>query len=238
MFKKALSCILRLKGVQGVKIFALADIHGELDRLDLVCERAKREKPDMILVAGDLTRFGPREDAETVINRLAATNAKVLAIPGNGDTEDVTGFLDEAGINLDKQSHRHGDVGLVGMGMPTSMVLGGMLLTQYATLDDAMDEVMDCDTTIFVSHMPPAGTKTDMIFTEEHVGSNFVKSFAEEKQPELLICGHIHESRAIDHIGNTLVVNPGAVADGYIAEIDLDGEDGIDVKLHRLDEKG
>ena len=47
-----------------------------------------------------------------------------------------------------------------------------------------------------------------------HVGSTAVREFIEEAQPDICLCGHIHESRAVDRIGRTVVVNPGALAGG------------------------
>ncbi len=38
------------------------------------------------------------------------------------------------------------------------------------------------------------------------------------------ICGHIHEAKGIDKIGNTLIINPGAARDGHYATIEIDGE--------------
>jgi len=41
-----------------------------------------------------------------------------------------------------------------------------------------------------------------------HVGSESVRKIIEEYQPILCACGHIHESRCIDKIGETIIVNP------------------------------
>lgn len=67
---------------------------------------------------------------------------------------------------------------------------------------------------IFVSHVPPFGTKLDMDNTKHHVGSKAVYEFILQKQPLLMLCGHIHESPTIsnshfDYIGKTLCINPG-----------------------------
>ena len=62
---------------------------------------------------------------------------------------------------------------------------------------------------IFVTHSPPVKTKLDKIFWGGHVGSKVVRNFIEKFQPDLVICGHIHEARGVDTIGKTLVINPG-----------------------------
>lgn len=215
-----------------MKIFAIADIHGEIEKLERFCDMAKSKDPALILIAGDLTRFGPEEDARHILDRLSEINAEVFAVAGNGDTSEVVDVLNDNNINIDKTGKKIGNIGLVGMGMPSSMILGGVSLLSYSSLEEAMEEIKDCEKKIMVSHLPPFETKTDMLFTEEHAGSEFVKQFVEEKKPDLLVCGHIHEGRAIDKVGSTIVVNPGALAEGYVAEIDLKEE--IDIKLHQV----
>jgi Icc-related predicted phosphoesterase len=56
------------------------------------------------------------------------------------------------------------------------------------------------------------------------VGSTVVRAFVEREQPQLVLCGHIHESRGTDEIGRTQIVNPGPVAAGHYAVVDVDVE--------------
>jgi Icc-related predicted phosphoesterase len=53
-----------------------------------------------------------------------------------------------------------------------------------------------------------------------------VREFIEEQQPELCLCGHIHESRAEDRIGKTHVINPGPLKEGGYVLLRLAGEGG------------
>jgi len=69
---------------------------------------------------------------------------------------------------------------------------------------------------ILVSHTPPYNTNTDVIESGQHVGSKAIREFIERHQPEICLTGHIHESRNIDRIGKTLILNPGMLSDGYI----------------------
>ena len=43
-----------------------------------------------------------------------------------------------------------------------------------------------------------------------------------ETKPLALVCGHIHEGRAIDKIGETVVVNPGPLAEGNYAILEVE----------------
>jgi Icc-related predicted phosphoesterase len=51
-----------------------------------------------------------------------------------------------------------------------------------------------------------------------------VRAFLERVQPRLCVTGHIHESRAVDAIGKTVVINPGPLAAGGYVRIDIDAE--------------
>ena len=68
--------------------------------------------------------------------------------------------------------------------------------------------------TVLVSHNPPKDSACDVIPGNIHVGSTAVREFLEEAQPDVCLCGHIHEARAVDRVGRTIVVNPGALAQG------------------------
>jgi Icc-related predicted phosphoesterase len=81
------------------------------------------------------------------------------------------------------------------------------------------------DHLIAVLHPPPYGTELDQApeidsdfnlkttAGQPHltsVGSTAVREFIEERQPLLGLHGHVHDSRAAQHIGRTLCVNPGS----------------------------
>jgi hypothetical protein len=55
----------------------------------------------------------------------------------------------------------------------------------------------------------------------KHVGSTAVRKFIEERQPDIAICGHIHEARGQDVIGKTKIVNCGTAAKGYYAVVEI-----------------
>jgi len=71
-----------------------------------------------------------------------------------------------------------------------------------------------------------------MAFSGEHVGSSSVRQYIEERQPSVVFCGHIHEARGIDNIGNALVVNPGPARHNQCAIVDLNEK--IEVQLDHL----
>jgi len=66
-----------------------------------------------------------------------------------------------------------------------------------------------------------------------HVGSEAVRSFIENVQPELCICGHIHESMAEDSIGKTRIINPGMLGEGGYVVIRF-GQDSLSAELKQI----
>jgi Icc-related predicted phosphoesterase len=79
---------------------------------------------------------------------------------------------------------------------------------------------------IVIAHNPPKDTKLDIVGPGVHVGSPLIRAFIEEKKPLLVLSGHIHESAAIDSIGPTTLVNPGALAEGKYALAEITGGNG------------
>ena len=46
--------------------------------------------------------------------------------------------------------------------------------------------------------------------------------FLPKYKPHVCLSGHIHESRARDKVGNTIVLNAGMFRDGWYIEVDVD----------------
>ena len=52
-------------------------------------------------------------------------------------------------------------------------------------------------------------------------GMNIGVRVALREQPDVVLCGHIHESRAVDRIGPSQVANPGPVSAGHYALVEV-----------------
>lgn len=87
------------------------------------------------------------------------------------------------------------------------------------TAEDA--EPVHWDNLICVVHNPPKDTKVDKISAGIHVGSALYRQFIETYQPLVCVSGHIHEAAAIDTVGNTTLINPGALAEGKYATLNV-----------------
>jgi len=205
---------------------AFGDIHEYTAAVEAISDLPDA---DGVIITGDLTNVGNRETAREVIEAVAAINPRILALPGNMDTDTVQTFLQEVDMDL------HGRVralapglGLMGVGMSTP--------TPFATPSEIPEETMvkllndthalatDFPNLICTIHEPPHGTLLDRISSGQHVGSKGVRAFIERTQPALVVTGHIHESKGREQIGNTPVINPGMLADGGYVRIDFDGQ--------------
>ncbi|MGE3538255.1 MAG: metallophosphoesterase [Candidatus Tectimicrobiota bacterium] len=199
-----------------MRIMAFGDIHEYLHSLALLAEPL--QYADLLLVTGDITRWRGPDTAAKVLQAIMQYNPRILAQVGNTDHWDTNHYLDRLGINLHGQGHRFGDVGIFGVGgsnytpfdSPTEFSeaeLADYLRAGYALVEDA-------PYTILVAHCPPYGTAIDQLATGQHVGSQSVRAFIEQYQPDLCISGHIHEAPGDDWIGQTHLVNPGMLAQG------------------------
>jgi len=192
-------------------ILGLTDIHGATDGFDSFPE------VDLVIVAGDITHFGSRRDAEEVLNSLRCRNIPLLAVPGNCDGADVSNYLEEKGLSLDGKTRSLDGLTVYGMGgaMPgpasTPREIGE---EEYERRFAALENSGDLRGGILVCHQPPYKTQLDRVMGFRHVGSRAVRSFIERAQPILCLTGHIHESAGIDRLGHTTVINPGPFRHG------------------------
>lgn len=213
----------------------LGDIHDDCQRLGEISGL-----PDAtgVLITGDLTKLGGKAAARAVIESIAAYNPVILAQFGNMDRPEVGDYLTELGINMHATvRHLTPDVALMGVGGSTFTPFGTPSEFPEARFGEWLEEVCEKSRPyshrILVSHNPPLNSVADKTGTGMHVGSEALRECLEEYQPDICICGHIHESVGQQKLGRTLVVNPGSFLHGAYAVLHIDNE--ISVSLHRLE---
>jgi Icc-related predicted phosphoesterase len=214
-----------------IRVAYFVDVHGRFDAVP----RALREIGDVdaIVIGGDITLAGSRDEAVRAIEAWRALAPRLLCVAGNWDSPEIDDCLVELGVSLDGRGLVLGDVGLFGV----SAAPESSLHTPYELdeeelglrIEQGFAAVRDSRVRILCAHAPPSGTACDRTQSGQHVGSTAVRAIVEREQIDLVLCGHIHEGRGIDEIGTTRVVNPGPAMAGHYALVEVD--DSVIVSL-------
>lgn len=207
-----------------MRIAYVVDVH---DRFDAVVEAVGALAPvDVLVVGGDITTFGTPDDAERAIELWRPLAAVLLAVAGNCDSPAIDERLVELGVSIAGRGTTIGRVGFFGVSaaahspLKTPYELADELLARRA--DEGLLDVADALLHVFCPHAPPYSTACDRLGSGAHVGSQALRAFVVREQPHVVLCGHIHEARSIDRLHQSRVVNPGPVANGHYALVDVD----------------
>lgn len=206
---------------------AFGDIH---ESTSVLAEIKDLERAEGVIITGDLTNNGTSRSVRNVISAVEAYNRNILAQPGNMDTKAVVEYLTDKNINLHRQVRELASgLGVMGIGYSTPTPFNTPGEVEESTIEGWLEETYakaaGFSKLVLVIHEPPANSATDMIVNGQHVGSEAVRRFIEKRQPEVVLTGHIHESKAVDTIGKSTVINPGMLAGGgYIRVEYANGE--------------
>jgi Icc-related predicted phosphoesterase len=209
---------------RAVRLVCFGDIHmafRAIERLGPVLREA-----DCAILTGDLTHFGDPPDAFRIADAVREHCPNVLAVTGNLDMPWVIDAFRAQGISLHGEGRHLGDLGVFGCGgsnitpmdTPTELEedeIRSVLERAHAAVSDAPRKLMVC-------HTPPYGTRLDRLVNGTPVGSPAVRAFIEERRPDVALVGHIHEGRGSERVGETLVLNAGALRDGGYVVVDDD----------------
>lgn len=198
-----------------MKILALSDLHGDRSLVKKMAERGAKEKVDLVLLAGDLGNHTGSLDG--LIGPFKEKGLEVALIPGNHEGLSEINFLAEryGAKNLHGYIFKKGDVGIFGCGY-ADVGLHRLDDEQFfKTLEQAHKSLGEIKKKIMVTHIQPSNSILNLGIFE---GSKGVRKAIEKFQPDIHICGHIHETHGIeDNIGKTKVINVGKA--GKIFEI-------------------
>jgi len=205
-----------------MKIVYVVDVHKNYAAVaKAVCDAGT---PDLLIVGGDITTAGTVDEVEAAVDGWRSLATRLLAVAGNMDSPAIDARLAALGVALDGRGVVMGDVGFFGVSAgPKSPLHTPYEITEEqiaARIEAGFAEVKNCRVKFFCPHAPPKDTACDRIHSGLHVGSAAVRAFIEREQPDLVLCGHIHESRGEDYIGRTRVVNPGPVSAGHYAVVE------------------
>ncbi len=191
-----------------MKIIAASDLH--LDEQHAITLIRAAESADLVIVAGDFAQR--RQGLADYMARFEPIAAKMVTVPGNNETAEELRAATSAIV-------LHGEVidvdGLaiagIGGAVPPLNPTGwaGFELTEdeAATM---LSKLGRAD--ILISHSPPKGFGDWHHAIGPAMGSTAVGAAIERLQPQLFLCGHVHDSwGARAQMGPTLMANLGPV---------------------------
>ncbi|WP_321417979.1 metallophosphoesterase [uncultured Methanomethylovorans sp.] len=210
-----------------MRIFAIADPHGNYSKIGGLLKKAG--EIDLVLVAGDITNFGPDEKA---LELFELFDAPILAVPGNCDQPSILKVLDNSkAVNLHQKSYTIDDTLFIGYGGSNPTPFCTPFEMQECDIGLGLEETLKVSESnnrkiVLLTHAPPYGYLDEV--PAGHVGCTSISAFI--GKAELIVCGHIHEARGVVRTKGTVVVNPGMAALGYAALIKINNG-GIEHKI-------
>ena len=187
-----------------VRILAVSDIHGTQSGFLAIHEFIKNYEPDILVMAGDITDFGPAEWARNLFDSI---RIPLMVVNGNCDTGDVIQIIENHEAGLLNECKNVSGLNFLGIGYP------------FAT-----DIRPDCDFDIIISHVPPRGCN-DIVPGQNNRGDADFREFILKYRPRVILSGHIHESPGIAELDGITCINPGPAKDGRGALIDINKDD-------------
>lgn len=196
-----------------MKLLAFTDIHDNMKAFSKVLKKAEKEKPDILISAGDLAY--EEKDLRKTIKQLKQLKQLVLLIPGNHEDPVIMEQLcSDDIIYLHKRTYSIGSYTFFGYG-------GGGFAQEDKKLESLTPKIKKVakEKLICITHMPPHNTALDYLpISKRHTGSLSETRLIRELKPVLFVCGHLHENfYKQDKIGKTIIINPGP--EGVIIEV-------------------
>jgi len=212
-------------------IVIVSDIHGDVENLLAYLDKIKELKFDVIVCPGDFTDvntpkgFAQEDVAKLIISELKSLKVPVVAVPGNVDPKSIIKSLESEDVSIHGQGKIVKGAGFFGYGGAKTPFETNIEPTEEEIklgLQNAYKDVERAKYKVQVTHVPPHGTRLDLIQTGIHVGSDAVESFIKTHRPVLAISAHIHEARGTDKLKDTFLINSGRFPEGYFGLVNVD----------------
>lgn len=139
---------------------------------------------------------------------------RILVLPGNYDMDLEETDLRER--NLHRKTLSVDGVRIAGYGSAKVTTPGipedlAIPFQEYKTggglFSEPRDFFSEARPDLVVLHMPPFGF-LDRLRAYGHLGSVGVRDYIDQFPPNMVLCGHMHESWGVERLGRTVLVNP------------------------------
>jgi Icc-related predicted phosphoesterase len=215
------------KPAGAIRLLCLSDTHGhhhEIAPSDL-------HPADILVHAGDFSYFGNPDQVTSFKLWVQTLNIPAVVIAGNADTAFDTVRLPDFAGWIRRKTHTNvpletikptfladpGNIvyleneatvisGVKFWGSPCTPFAGDSGFRIRSHQAAAHWAAIPDDADVVVVHGPPLGV-LDRTSEGKSAGCPALRAAVERARPALLVCGHIHEARGVDRIGETLCVN-------------------------------
>src|SRR3954453_10485521 len=219
-----------------IKVATAGDIHcSEANRAETAASFAEIDgSVDLILLAGDLTTHGEREQAQVLADACRDLSTPVIAVLGNHDwhvnrVPELVEVLEDAGIQILDRAHttrrpQGGEVGIVGakghiggfpgshlpdFGEPDLRAVYANATAEVDALEAGLKAVETCPLRLVVLHYAPRsdtlGGDPEPIWA--FLGTDRLAGPIVQHQPDLVIHGHAHAGAFEGRLADVPVFN-------------------------------
>jgi uncharacterized protein len=224
-----------------LKALCVADLHGSEEALalleKLVASESKSDgdnenknesgngknesgKLDFVIVAGDITQFGPVDYAKRVVEIIRKSGAECVAVHGNTDSLQVKLFLEKEGVSIhNKKRILKGSDGteieFVGYGGSSPTPFQTAITYSEAQIYADLSKLVTKQS-VLVTHSPPYGLplELDKTFDLKNAGSKSVRKIVDERRPRACVCAHVHERSGETNVLGCRVIKLGPLKEG------------------------
>ncbi|WP_306152479.1 metallophosphoesterase family protein [Roseovarius sp. MMSF_3281] len=199
-----------------MKILAFSDMHHSAARAKTLVEAA--QEADLVIGAGDFCNA--RRGLPEAMALLDGITAPMVVVPGNAESAAELKAAARDGMHvLHGEGLEIAGVRLFGLGYGVPLTPFGAWSCDL-TEEQAEDLLKHCESAdILITHSPPKGV-ADVTSQGISVGSTAIRAAIEALQPQLALCGHIHDSWGqTGQIGKTHVVNLGPTPNWFDIDV-------------------
>src|SRR5579864_699804 len=199
-----------------MRIAALADLHFSPQSYDRIREPLGRvrDEADILVLAGDLTNYGKREEMESLLNALVRIRLPIVAVLGNHDYEnnqeqDLIKMLAAEGVKiLDGTGYERDGIGFAGtkgfpggygrgvlspFGEPQLKAFVQAAIDEALKLERALMQLRAEKRVVVVHYAPVAGTvkgEPEQIYP--YLGNSRMAEVIDRHGANMVVHGHAH----------------------------------------------
>ncbi len=210
-----------------MRILGLSDVHAPIFLRELKDAASEFEEADLILLAGDIIDRGKVEYYGEVVDTLSSTGAKIVAVFGNDEFDDLKGtlrsdnpevlFLDDESVILEIEGVSIGIVGSRGsLELPTTWQrrkipkIEEIYKDRVRILGEMLKELRDkVNISILLTHY---ATTTRTLRGESprawgYLGHRGFEAYMDEGLIDISVHGHSHNGTKFAVVGKASVYN-------------------------------